>query len=316
MTPANRRSEEELPLSTNQLRGLVFDIQRYSIHDGPGLRTLVFMKGCPLTCLWCCNPESHSPKQVIMVTPSKSIGCHKCIEVCPTGAAGRENPQEAQQLCVVCGRCVEVCPSGARQMVGTYMGVDEVMDEVEKDIPFYHRSGGGVTVTGGEPLMQANFTAELLKRCQERGIHTTLETCGYSRWKTLQRILKHVDLVFYDIKHMETDRHRDLTGVANERILQNARKTAELGKKIVIRVPVIPGFTDSQENLQAIADFARSLKRVEEIHLLPYHRLGKSKYDRLGRIYEMGNVEPLDEESLCDLKKLIESYNLRVQVEG
>jgi pyruvate formate lyase activating enzyme len=251
-----------------------------------------------------------------MVTPSRSIGCHRCIEVCPTGAAEKENPQEARRLCIVCGRCVEVCPSGARRMVGKYMSVDEVVKEVERDIPFYYRSGGGVTITGGEPLMQADFVAELLKRCQEKGVHTALETCGYSEWGVLKKILQYVDLVLYDIKHLDADRHKELTGVGNELILQNATKAALISINMIIRVPVIPGHTDSQENTQAIAEFVRTLEGVKEIHLLPYHRLGESKYDRLGKIYEMKGVDTVNGDSLDDLKKLIESYHLKVQVGG
>jgi len=302
--------------SPKELKGLVFNIQRYSIHDGPGIRTLVFMKGCPLSCLWCCNPESQSPSQEIMFTPIKCIGCGRCVEVCPTSAAEKKNPLDAHTLCVVCGRCVEVCPSTARQMVGRYMMIDEVIEEIEKDTLFYQRSGGGVTVTGGEPLIQADFVRMLLKICKKKGIHTAIETCGYARWEDFKKVLEYVDLVLYDIKHMDTQRHKELTGVGNELILQNAKKVAELGKNMIIRVPVVPNCNDSLKNMQAISEFARTLQGVEEIHLLPYHRLGESKYDRLGKNYKLKGVRPLDKESLSEHKKIIESYNLRVQVEG
>ena len=303
-------------MTCKKSKGLIFDIQRYSIHDGPGIRTLVFMKGCPLSCIWCCNPESQSPSQEIMVTPNKCIGCKRCIEVCPTGAAEKKDPLEARELCIVCGSCVKACPSTARRLVGRYMSLEEVMKEVEKDFPFYQRSGGGMTVTGGEPLMQADFVRMLLKSCQEKGIHTALETCGYTEWEDFKKVLEYVDLTLYDIKYMNNEKHRELTGVGNELILQNAKKVAKLGKDMVIRVPVIPDCNDSLENMEAIAEFARTLEGVEEIHLLPYHRLGESKYDRLGKSYKLKGVKPLDKESLSKQKKIIESYQLKVQVGG
>ncbi|MBC7189169.1 glycyl-radical enzyme activating protein [Candidatus Aerophobetes bacterium] len=300
---------------TEKIKGLVFDIQRYSIHDGPGIRSLVFMKGCPLSCLWCSNPESQSSHQEIMFTPIKCIGCGRCIEVCPTGAAGKKNPLDAQSLCVVCGRCVEVCPSGARRIVGRYMTVDEVMKEVEKDLLFYFSSKGGVTVSGGEPLMQAEFVAMLLKKCREKGIHTAIETCGYGKWEDFEKILKYTDLVLYDIKHIDTQKHRELTGAGNELILENARKISNLNIEMIIRVPVIPGCNDSPENMKAIATLAKSLK-VKEVHLLPYHRLGESKYERLGRKYRLKGLSSLDKNDLSEHKKIIESYNLKVEIGG
>jgi len=251
-----------------------------------------------------------------MVTPNKCIGCKRCIEVCPTGAAEKKDPLEARELCIVCGSCVKACPSTARRLVGRYMSLEEVMKEVEKDFPFYQRSGGGMTVTGGEPLMQADFVRMLLKSCQEKGIHTALETCGYTEWEDFKKVLEYVDLTLYDIKYMNNEKHRELTGVGNELILQNAKKVAKLGKDMVIRVPVIPDCNDSLENMEAIAEFARTLEGVEEIHLLPYHRLGESKYDRLGKSYKLKGVKPLDKESLSKQKKIIESYQLKVQVGG
>jgi pyruvate formate lyase activating enzyme len=307
---------KESVTTDKKLKGLIFDIQRYSIHDGPGIRTLVFMKGCPLSCLWCCNPESESPSQEIMVTPTKCIGCGRCVEVCPTGAAKKKDPLEARELCIVCGSCVETCPSTARQLVGHYMSLDEVIEEVEKDLLFYQHSGGGITVTGGEPLMQADFVRMLLKSCEEKGIHTALETCGYAKWEDFKKVLEYVDLMLYDIKYMDSGRHRELTGAGNELILQNAKKVAKLGKDMIIRVPVIPDCNDSLENMEAIAEFARTSREIQEVHLLPYHRLGESKYDRLGKDYRLKGVKPLDKESLSKQKKIIESYNLKVQVGG
>ena len=196
------------------------------------------------------------------------------------------------------------------------MSVNEVMTEIEKDTPFYRRSGGGVTATGGEPLMQADFTAELLKHCRRKGIHTAVETCGYSTWNAFEKVLRYVDLVLYDIKHMDSAQHKKQTRVGNEVILENARKCAALGKEMIIRVPVVPGYNDSSESMKAIAEFARSLEGVEEVHLLPFHRLGESKYDRLGMRYSLKGVKGLDRESLAEQETLIASYDLRVQVGG
>ena len=303
-------------MTDNVLKGVIFDIQRYSIHDGPGIRTLVFMKGCPLTCLWCCNPESQDLAQEIMVTPNKCIGCGHCVEVCLTGAAREKDPRVARPICTVCGRCIEACPSCARQIVGRSMTINEVIEEIQKDTLFYQNSGGGVTVTGGEPLMQADFVRELLKRSQQKGIHTAIETCGHAKWSDFKRVLQYLDLVLYDIKHMDTRRHKELTGVGNRLILQNARRIAESGKEMVIRVPIIPECDDSPENVRSIAEFARTLKGVKEIHLLPYHRLGESKYDRLGKTYQLGGIKSLDKESLAGPKEVIKSYRFEVYVGG
>lgn len=300
-----------------QLKGLAFNIQRYSIHDGPGIRTLVFLKGCPLSCLWCCNPESQSPSQEIIFTPTKCIGCGRCVEVCPTGAAElylEKDNLKAKKLCVACGKCVKVCPSGAKQMIGSYMSLEEVIEEIEKDFPYYQRSGGGVTISGGEPLMQADFVRMLLKKCQEKGIHTALETCGYAKWRDFKKVLEYLDVVLYDIKYMDSKRHKEFIGVGNELILQNAKKIASLDKDMIIRVPIIPGYQDSLENMKAIAKFARKLK-IEKIHLLPYHRLGESKYSQLGRNYKLKGIKPLNKRSISKRKKVIESYNLKVYVE-
>ena len=193
------RKSEEIETIDKPLLGLIFDIQRYSIHDGPGIRTLVFLKGCPLKCIWCCNPESQDRNSEIMVTPSLCIGCGRCIEICPTGAAQKKDPSEVRGLCIQCGKCVEVCPSCARQMAGRYMSIDDVVEEVLKDSHFYRAKKGGVTLTGGEPLLQADFASSLLKRCKTKGIHTAIETCGHAPWKEFMKVLPQLDLVLYDI---------------------------------------------------------------------------------------------------------------------
>ncbi len=299
-------------VKNKQLKGLIFNIQRYSIYDGAGIRTLVFMKGCPLNCFWCSNPESQFPFQEVILEPSKCIGCGRCIEVCPTGAAKIKNQLETKKICINCGKCVEVCPSNARQMFGRYMNVKDIMKEVEKDLPFY-RGSGGVTVSGGEPLMQADFIKIFLKNCLRKGINTTIETCGYAKWEDFEKVLEYSSCVLYDIKHMDSQKHREITGVGNELILQNAKKIAALGKNMIIRVPIIPGYNDSFENIEAIARFANIL-RIEEIHLLPYHRLGESKYYQLGRNYKLRGIRSPNKEFILKRKKIMELFNLKIRV--
>jgi len=300
-----------------QLKGLVFNIQKYSIHDGPGIRTIVFLKGCPLRCLWCCNPESQSTFQEIIFNPIKCIGCGRCLEVCPTGAAElhlKKDNLGAKKLCTVCMKCVEVCPSAAREVIGNYMSLEEIMKEIENDSPFYQLSGG-VTVSGGEPLMQANFVSLLLKNCQEKAINTAVETAGYVKWENFKKVIQYVDLWLYDIKHMDNKKHKELTGVGNELILENISTIAALKKEIIIRVPIITGCQDSLEEVESIAEFARGLK-IKEVHLLPYHRLGESKYSQLGRNYKLKGTTPPTESTIFRLKEIVESYNLKVCVGG
>ena len=300
----------------NSLIGLVFDIQRFSIHDGPGIRTLVFMKGCPLACAWCSNPESQNPHRDIMFMPATCIGCGSCAEACPTGAAKLKTEFEARRLCRVCGTCVDTCPTNARKLIGRPMSVQEVLSEVDKDIPFYRQSEGGVTITGGEPLLQAEFVTELLRICRERGIHTAVETSGYTSWKTLQKVLTHLDLLLYDVKHMDDRQHMAFTGVGNELILDNLRRAADSGSRVIIRVAVVPGYNDSSDNLRATAAYARSLPGVEEIHMLPYHRLGEAKYERLGRAYALRGISALERDAMNEQARLMESYGLRVSIGG
>ena len=295
---------------------MIFDIQRYSIHDGPGIRTLIFMKGCPLRCLWCSNPESQFQKQEMMLSAVKCISCGKCIEVCPTGAAGEKNPAKAKKLCRNCGKCVEVCPSTARQMVGKNMAVAEVMEEIERDVRFYRRSSGGITVTGGEPLMQPEYVQALLKECNARDIDTAIETCGYSDEESLKKVIPYVDLVLYDIKHMDKEKHQEITGYGNAKILENARLIVEMHKDIIIRIPVIPGYNDSDENIENTAKFARTLNKVDEINLMPYHNFGESKYNSLGKHYQLEGIKSLERKALSHQKKILESYKLKVKIGG
>ena len=297
-------------------RGSIFNIERYAVHDGPGIRTIVFLKGCPLRCTWCQNPEGQRKKPELAVFPDKCIGCGRCLEVCPTGAAteAEGNPQMDWSLCRGCLECARVCPGGARKAIGWNAGPEEVLAEVLKDLPFYRRSGGGVTLSGGDPVTQIGFSTRILALCKEHGLHTAIETCGHAPWEEFERVLAHTDFVLLDLKHMDPERHRSETGTGNERILENAERIARTGKEMVIRVPVIPGYNDDMKNILATVRFVRGLQSVKKIELLPYHTLGIAKYGRMGWKYGLEETEPLAEENLGPLKNLIREAGLECGV--
>lgn len=299
--------------------GLIFDIERFAIHDGPGIRTLVFMKGCPLRCLWCDNPESQKVSPELALFVGKCIGCGKCLEVCAEGAIYKYGDELRfdWERCTNCGKCAEVCPSEAKKLIGKRVTVEWLVDEIMKDLVFYQKSGGGVTIGGGEPLLQFEFVRQVLEECRKRGISTAIETCGHGEWNQVEKVLDYTDLVLFDIKHMDAKRHRALTGISNDLILENARKISSNGSpKIMIRIPVIPTLNDSEENIVDVARFVSRLGNIEEVNLLPYHRLGESKYEQLGREYKLKDLEPLDENGVQGFKEILESYGLKVQVGG
>jgi pyruvate formate lyase activating enzyme len=282
--------------------GFVFNIQRYSLHDGPGIRTLVFLKGCPLRCLWCSNPESQRLDLELAYNEDKCIGtkeCAYCKDVCPSGAV-KENGDGLvsidRTLCEECLKCADACPSRALSVFGKPMTVNEVLQAVEADGVFYGRSGGGMTLSGGEPLAQADFVCELLKEARRRRINTSIETCGFAEWKDLERACSYLDSILFDIKSMNPAKHKEFTGVSNERILENFQHLCErfpdLPKRV--RTPIIPGFNDTEEDIEAIVDFIRDKPNIE-YELLAYHRLGQPKYQYLGRQYSLLDLRVDDE---------------------
>lgn len=298
------------------LKGWVFDIQRYSINDGPGIRTTVFFKGCPLRCLWCDNPESQSRPPELFFFEALCVQCHRCVPVCPNGAisvAPDGSVLTDRDRCRGCGACTEACLAGARVLSGRLMTVDEVMEVILKDSLFYRNSGGGMTASGGEATAQLEFLIVLLKRCREIGIHTALDTTGHAPWETLNEILEHTDLVLYDIKHMDPAMHRKLTGVDNALILENAVRIARAGKPLWIRFPLIPGCNDDERNIQATGAFTLELG-LRQIDLLPYHRLGAGKYHRLGREYPLPDARPYREEEIERIKALLQALGLEVRI--
>ncbi|MBF8304264.1 MAG: glycyl-radical enzyme activator family protein [Dehalococcoidia bacterium] len=265
------------------------------------------MKGCPLQCLWCGNPETQQFKPQLLYSSNR----------CSIIMAGNGKPKTDRKLCRDCGICTQVCPSGARTMVGMYMSVEELLCEVKKDAPFYRSSDGGVTVGGGEPAMQSQTVSELLRRCQlELNINTAIETCGFADYQALETTVRFADLIFYDIKHMEPSRHRVLTGVSNQVILENIRRLAfEGNKKIVIRTPVIPGYNDSEDSIRNLGEFVASLgKAIARVELLPYHNYGAIKYIQLGRRYRLGKVKIPAPEHLSRLKDIIVATGIAAQI--
>ena len=301
------------------MEACVFDVQRFSLHDGPGIRTLVFLKGCPLSCAWCCNPESRYPAAEIGYYPQFCIACGACERACACGAVSlREGRRHFERsMCRECDQmpCVAACPANALRRYGVQTSVDELVEIVRKDELFYRNSGGGVTVSGGEPLLQSAFVAAFLTECKTAGLDTAIETSGYADWDSFERLLGVTDLFLFDLKHAEGAAHIAWTGVDNDGIVNNLRKLAASAKRIVVRIPVVPGFNDDRETIGGIVDLARGAG-VREVHLLPYHRLGSSKYDALGIAYPAENITLPANGQIEELRAFVEQHGMSVRVGG
>lgn len=298
--------------------GIVLNIQRFSLHDGPGIRTTVFLKGCGLRCWWCHNPESQHPKPELLLRAALCIQCGACVEECPHGAIrwdGNEFVTD-RAICERCGACVAVCAAGARGIAGREMTVAQVMDEVLRDVIFYDESGGGVTFSGGEPLLQGEFLLDLLRACKAHDLHVTVDTCGYADSETLGRVSPYVDLFLYDLKLMDDQRHRVVTGASNKLILDNLRRLAADHRPVVLRVPVIPGINDDEDNLRQIGVLARSLPNITRVDLLAYHTLGMDKHERLNRPNPMPETVPPSADQMTAIRNLLESFGLNVTIGG
>lgn len=277
------------------------------------------MKGCPITCLWCSSPQSQKPSPEILHIELKCKKCGGCFEACPLQAiklSEKEGWKIYSELCTGCGECVEACPNQALELVGKWMTVEELFQEVNKNSPFYRRSNGGVTVGGGEPTMQLDFVTAFLKRCKQSYIHTAIETCGFVKWERFQKMLDYVDLVYMDVKHTDDGTHRELTGASNQLILENAGRVAAI-RPLIIRIPLIPGYNDSDDNMLDTAMFAAKLdKNLQRVELLPYHKFGTQTYGRLGREYKLVDVEAPSDGHMERLKEIVESRGVRVQIGG
>jgi pyruvate formate lyase activating enzyme len=296
--------------------GIVFDIQRYSIHDGPGIRTIVFLKGCPLACRWCSNPESQDPQPAIMYLKSSCVRCGRCLSACSRGALSFDNPGFVDRSrCTACGACAKVCLAGALTLKGRAMTVWQVMQELQKDATNYRRSGGGVTLSGGEPLVQSEFALELLKACKNKGWSTAMETTGFAPKEVVERVMPFVDHALVDLKTINPAVHLEQTGQPNRPLLENAIRISTL-TATVVRVPVISGVNADRASIEAIGTFAKMMNGVDTIHLLPYHSYGENKYALLGRSYPMVETQPLPAETLDALKSVVEGLGLRCMIGG
>ena len=295
--------------------GIIFDIKKYSIHDGPGIRTTVFFKGCPLHCWWCHNPESQSPQPELLIRGKRCVQCGVCREVCTesaihNGIVDGSAPDTDRLRCRVCGQCVEVCFSGARELVGRRATAGEVLAEIERDRPFYDQSGGGVTFSGGEPLMQPVFLLTLLGSCREKDIHTTLDTSGFAPWRVLEKTISLVNLFLYDLKIVNDTHHREYTGVSNRLILQNLRRLSDAGVRLVVRIPLIPGVNEDEASLRIAGKYLSGLSNMPQVEVMPYHDIAEAKYESLGRAYRLHGLKPPTQEKLAQVVKVLQSYGL------
>ncbi|MDR1292321.1 MAG: glycyl-radical enzyme activating protein [Clostridiales Family XIII bacterium] len=295
----------------SRLVGRVFDIQRYSTHDGPGIRTVVFFKGCPLRCKWCSNPESQRCEPDIFFREQTCLGCGRCVKVCPFHIP--VGGQGADAKCTYCGNCVRECPAKALELKGVTLTVDEVIDEVERDAAFYSASGGGVTLSGGEPLMQPEFAEALAREARDMGYRLAIETTGYAAWDDVKRVFDHVDLVLYDVKHASPAMHEEGTGVTNDLIIDNLRKSVEEGYNIVVRAPFIGGFNTASENIEHTAELLGDVG-IGRVDILPYHTYGDNKYKMLRREYAFNGRKPTEEE-IGEFRELCAEKNIKARVE-
>jgi pyruvate formate lyase activating enzyme len=298
--------------------GMVFDIKRYAIHDGPGIRTTVFLKGCLLNCPWCHNPEGKAREPEFMWWKERCIGCRDCQTACSKDAISFSDDRFSldRTECDLCGACVEACHSEALKLAGKKMSVTQVMKEIGKDTPFYDESGGGVSLSGGEPLLQPDFSGGLLKACKEIGIHTAVDTCGHVNSEVLARINEYTDLFLYDLKVIDDEKHTKFTGVSNQLILENLKKLSDSGK-VVVRFPLVPGVNDSHKDILELGKFVSSLNHVKKMNILPYHKAGVEKSKRLFRPTNSFFVNQAPSaERLREIEETLKGFGLQVQIGG
>lgn len=301
-------------------RAMIFNIQKYSLYDGPGTRTIVFFKGCPLRCKWCSNPEGLDRRYNVMYKRNYCIDCGACVAVCPEKIHIMENGEHKVRRdidCTGCRKCVAVCPKSALDISGEFKEVTELFEIIKEDESFYETSGGGVTLSGGECTNQPEAAKSLLKACRDYGIHTAIETCGYTNPEKMLEISEYVNLFLFDLKHMDPKKHNELTGVSNEIILHNLEELIKRRKKVIVRMPLLKGINDSQEEIRNISEFLkrfRGYENFEGIHLLPYHKLGVNKYKQLDLEYKIEGDPSLKKEDLDAIESMIKNENLLVRV--
>ena len=292
--------------------GLIFNIQKFSIHDGHGIRTLIFMKGCPLKCAWCSNPESQSFKEDLLFVRTKCIGCGKCFDACQSSCTDSETFDIDRNKCIMCGACADACQAFSKKVVGRWTKRSDIIEEADKDRLFYRNSGGGITIGGGEPTAQPKFVSALFKDLKMLNLHTAIETCGYCSWENLSSVLEYVDQIFMDLKHMDPVKHKEYTGVDNTLILENAKKVSELNKDVIFRIPLIPGYNDDEENIVATAKFVSRLGDNVKIEVLPYHGLGEDKFKWMDQKYQLSGLSNSPKEVKYQTNEIIKRYDCLV----
>lgn len=292
--------------------GIVFDIKHYAIHDGPGIRTTVFMKGCPLKCQWCANPESHHVTPEVLFDKYKCILCRECSKVCPHDAISftMNHRRYDRECCRGCGLCVRACASEAIEQCGYGVDVQTLWKKIKADRVFWDRSGGGVTLSGGEPLRQLSFVSDFLSLCQRRHVHTAIETCGFVSEAPFEKVLRHVDLVIFDIKTTHDGRHEACTGVSNGGILSNLKKLLSGPKEVLVRMPLIPGLNDAPQDLEAIGALLKNARTDVKLEVLPYHRLGAKKYEKLGLEYGLPHIHPPTSTQLTEALNIFRKFGI------
>jgi len=294
----------------------IFNIQKFSVHDGPGIRTTVFFKGCPLKCLWCHNPESQNINTQILYDRDKCVLCGTCEKICHKKAIKIENNKlTTDESCDCCGQCVIYCIQGARQIAGKVYTVDDVMKEVLKDRVFYEKSSGGVTLSGGEPLIHIDFVEELLKKLKDNNIHTAVDTCGAVSFENLKRAAKYTDVFLYDIKLMDDEKHVEFIGMSNKLILENIRKLSEIHNNINLRMPIIEGVNGDEEHIIKTIEFIEGLN-ISKVNLLPYHDIAKHKYKKLGKVYEDDRMSKPSDEKMQKFKEMFENKGYKAKIGG
>lgn len=296
--------------------GTITNIQKFSLHDGPGIRTTIFFKGCPLRCFWCHNPETHSINHQIIFFEERCTGCGVCTRRCPQNAIViKDNrPVRDNSKCNLCGKCADFCPNNAQEYIGKDITTKEIMKEIIKDEAFYEESGGGVTFSGGEPLMYVDFLQDILKSCKIRGIHTAVDTSGYTSWESFEKIIDKVDLFLYDLKLIDNEKHKKYTGVSNKVILENLKKLSDSGANIYIRMPIIAGVNDDS-HIDETIEFLSNLNIIQ-VNLLPYHKMGMEKYKRLGMEYKLTGDEKPSDEKMKEIADKFRKAGIKVKVGG
>ena len=300
-------------------KGIIFDVKRYAIHDGPGIRTTIFFKGCPLQCQWCQNPEGiESRPEILLRSKRCAEDCDACVSACPQGAISKNGSSVEfnTERCDFCRKCEEVCVYDALEVVGREVTVHEALEEIERDRVFFEESGGGITFSGGEPLMQFDFVQALLTKVKERNIHTTLDTSGYVDFTDLERINDQVDLFLYDIKIIDDERHKKYTGVSNTIILENLQKLSEKGVPVTVRIPLISGINDDEQSVESFAEYVKTLKNIKHINILPYHKGGCEKYKNLRKDDSLKTFQPPTNDRINEIKQILVESGFSVKTGG